>query len=69
MKWFEGVRHRRTSWLGSAIDTFSWSFSYYAVPIAIAALSVWVMFGSLGAPEIETGTPLMLRVLSDPSGR
>jgi diguanylate cyclase (GGDEF)-like protein len=54
---------------GSAIDRLSFLFSYYAVPVAIGILSLFVLLKSNAPADAPTGTPIALRVVADSSGR
>ncbi|WP_165904587.1 EAL domain-containing protein [Paraburkholderia hospita] len=69
MSWF--AKHPRDTGndLRSGIDAFTFFFSYYLVPVAIAALSVLVLFLPAELPGRPVTTPLLLRVLGDPEAR
>ena len=69
MEWFETARYRTWILSSLSIDAISLLFSYYAVPFAIAILSVLVFVYPVSTPELETSMPLPMRVLKDPGGR
>ncbi|MGF6653140.1 diguanylate cyclase (GGDEF)-like protein [Paraburkholderia youngii] len=61
---------RRTENRSSAwIDPFTFLFSYYAVPLAIAAVSILVLLFPVDAPHDESAVALPVRVISDPDAR
>jgi hypothetical protein len=67
MNWFEPKKYRTGALKkGFTIDTFSFLFSYYAVPVAIGILSLIVLLHPVGPAETEHGTPISMRVLVDP---
>ncbi|MFM0339053.1 putative bifunctional diguanylate cyclase/phosphodiesterase [Paraburkholderia fungorum] len=68
MEWFEGKRYRIWSRSALTIDAFSLLFSYYAVPVAIGILSLFVLLYPAATPEPEGDIPLSMRILSDPGG-
>ncbi|MFL9906528.1 EAL domain-containing protein [Paraburkholderia sp. RL17-337-BIB-A] len=68
MEWFEGMRYRTWSRSGLSINAFSQLFCYYAVPVAIGILSLLVSLYPAATPAPENGTPLAMRILSDPDG-
>ncbi|WP_185732421.1 EAL domain-containing protein [Burkholderia sp. Bp8963] len=53
----------------STIETLSFLFSYYAVPVAIGMLSLLVLLNPGAPADVPVGTPVALRVLADPAGR
>src|SRR5260370_7882730 len=70
MNWFERKQYRTGAHKnGFTIDTFSFLFSYYAVPVAIGILSLIVLLHPSGPAETASGTPLSMRILIDPNSQ
>jgi diguanylate cyclase (GGDEF)-like protein len=69
MNWFAKNLHLTRDGSKSGIDAFTFFFSYYAAPIAIAAISVFVLVFHAEVPRVSQRAPQSVRVLEDPRGQ
>ncbi len=69
MSWFAKYSRDTGNDSRSGIDAFTFLFSYYLVPIAIAAISVLVAVLPEEIPSSQVATPLPMRVLGDSQAR
>ena len=66
-EWFEGAQSQSAGRFSGLLHAFSSLFSYFAVPIAVAVLSLLIAVLPAGQVDPGLSIPLPMRVMTDPA--